>query len=218
MSRTFIVITSLSLLSLTTPARAQDFPNRPMTMVVPFAAGGAVDVLGRTDCRAHRGNPRPADRDRERRWRRRHDRRQPRRQGRARRLPVRARQRRHPRAEPVALQASRLRRRSRTLQPVILVGSTPLLLGDAQGFPGQQPAGVHRLRQSPSGRAEVRLGRRGLGHSSRLRAVQCRGRHRRDPHPLSRRRPGHAGHHRRADRLRLQHHHQRLPAGARPGW
>jgi tripartite-type tricarboxylate transporter receptor subunit TctC len=48
MSRTFMVITSLSLLSLTTPAHAQDFPNRPMTMVVPFAAGGAVDVLGRT--------------------------------------------------------------------------------------------------------------------------------------------------------------------------
>jgi tripartite-type tricarboxylate transporter receptor subunit TctC len=48
MSRTFMVITSLSLLSLTIPAHAQDFPNRPMTMVVPFAAGGAVDVLGRT--------------------------------------------------------------------------------------------------------------------------------------------------------------------------
>ena len=48
MSRTFMVITSLSLLSLTIPARGQDFPNRPMTMVVPFAAGGAVDVLGRT--------------------------------------------------------------------------------------------------------------------------------------------------------------------------
>ena len=48
MSRTFMVITSLSLLSLATPAHAQDFPNRPMTMVVPFAAGGAVDVLGRT--------------------------------------------------------------------------------------------------------------------------------------------------------------------------
>jgi tripartite-type tricarboxylate transporter receptor subunit TctC len=48
MSRTFMVITLLSLLSLTIPARGQDFPNRPMTMVVPFAAGGAVDVLGRT--------------------------------------------------------------------------------------------------------------------------------------------------------------------------
>jgi len=29
------------------PARAQQFPTRPMTMVVPFAAGGPADVLGR---------------------------------------------------------------------------------------------------------------------------------------------------------------------------
>ena len=37
-----------ALLVLASPALAQDFPTRPMTMVVPFAAGGAVDVLGRT--------------------------------------------------------------------------------------------------------------------------------------------------------------------------
>jgi hypothetical protein len=30
-----------------TSARAQDFPTRPMTMVIPFAAGGPTDVLGR---------------------------------------------------------------------------------------------------------------------------------------------------------------------------
>ena len=29
------------------PAKAQDFPNRPMTMVIPFAAGGPTDILGR---------------------------------------------------------------------------------------------------------------------------------------------------------------------------
>ena len=28
-------------------AGAQDFPTRPMTMVIPFAAGGPTDVLGR---------------------------------------------------------------------------------------------------------------------------------------------------------------------------
>ena len=29
------------------PAQAQDFPTRSMTMVIPFAAGGPTDVLGR---------------------------------------------------------------------------------------------------------------------------------------------------------------------------
>src|SRR5258705_8038381 len=29
------------------PVRAQDFPTRPVTMVVPFAAGGAGDILSR---------------------------------------------------------------------------------------------------------------------------------------------------------------------------
>ena len=28
-------------------ASAQDYPNRPMTMIIPFAAGGPTDVLGR---------------------------------------------------------------------------------------------------------------------------------------------------------------------------
>ena len=32
---------------LTVPAAAQDWPARPVTMVVPFAAGGEADVLGR---------------------------------------------------------------------------------------------------------------------------------------------------------------------------
>src|SRR5437868_8688211 len=30
-----------------TPAAAQSWPNRPVTMVVPFAAGGGTDVMGR---------------------------------------------------------------------------------------------------------------------------------------------------------------------------
>jgi len=29
------------------PATAQDYPNRPVTMIIPFAAGGPTDVLGR---------------------------------------------------------------------------------------------------------------------------------------------------------------------------
>ena len=36
-----------ALLAVPGSAGAQDFPSRPMTMVVPFAAGGPTDVLGR---------------------------------------------------------------------------------------------------------------------------------------------------------------------------
>jgi tripartite-type tricarboxylate transporter receptor subunit TctC len=32
---------------LTRPARAADFPEKPITLIVPFAAGGAIDILGR---------------------------------------------------------------------------------------------------------------------------------------------------------------------------
>ena len=197
------------------PRSAQDLPNRPMTMVVPFAAGGAVDVLARTLARAHRRNPRPADRDRERRRRRRHDRLEPRRQGRARRLPVRARQRRHPRAEPDALQAAAYNV-AKDFEPVILVGETPLLLVTRKDFPANNLQEFIAYGKAHPGELQVRLGRRRLGDPSRLRAVQRRGRHRGHAHPLSRRRTGDAGPDRRADRLRLQHHHQRLSAGARP--
>jgi tripartite-type tricarboxylate transporter receptor subunit TctC len=36
-----------ALVALAAPSAAQDFPTRPMTMIIPFAAGGPTDVLGR---------------------------------------------------------------------------------------------------------------------------------------------------------------------------
>lgn len=37
----------IALLALSTPAAAHDWPTRPMTMVVPFAAGSGSDIAGR---------------------------------------------------------------------------------------------------------------------------------------------------------------------------
>ena len=43
----FKIIAAAALIAATVPATAQNFPTRPMTMIVPFAAGGPQDVLGR---------------------------------------------------------------------------------------------------------------------------------------------------------------------------
>jgi tripartite-type tricarboxylate transporter receptor subunit TctC len=42
-----IIAAFATLVTAITPARAQDWPTRPVTMVLPFAAGGPLDVVGR---------------------------------------------------------------------------------------------------------------------------------------------------------------------------
>src|SRR5262245_47420656 len=42
-----IIVAFATLVIAITPARAQEWPTRPVTMVVPFAAGGPLDVVGR---------------------------------------------------------------------------------------------------------------------------------------------------------------------------
>lgn len=47
MKRTLFGAALASFLTLTGPAGAQNFPDHPLTMVIPFAAGGPTDILGR---------------------------------------------------------------------------------------------------------------------------------------------------------------------------
>jgi tripartite-type tricarboxylate transporter receptor subunit TctC len=42
------VAAAIAVLSFVTSASAQNFPNHPITMIVPFAAGGSSDVIART--------------------------------------------------------------------------------------------------------------------------------------------------------------------------
>jgi tripartite-type tricarboxylate transporter receptor subunit TctC len=43
----FIITALAAGIAAASPASAQTYPNRPITMVIPFAAGGPTDVLGR---------------------------------------------------------------------------------------------------------------------------------------------------------------------------
>jgi len=42
-----LAVAAAALLALTSPSFAQSYPNRAITMIVPFAPGGPADLLGR---------------------------------------------------------------------------------------------------------------------------------------------------------------------------
>jgi tripartite-type tricarboxylate transporter receptor subunit TctC len=44
----FVGVALVASLQCVGPALSQDWPTRPVTMVVPFAAGGPADTVGRT--------------------------------------------------------------------------------------------------------------------------------------------------------------------------
>ena len=126
-------------------ASAQDFPNRPMTMVIPFAAGGPTDVLGRVRGAADERNPRPAGGGRECRRRRRPDR------------LASASTEAKPDGYTFVLGTVGTHAQSQTLSkkplynaatdftPVALIAEVPIALIARKDFPAEQPEGLHRL-------------------------------------------------------------------------
>jgi tripartite-type tricarboxylate transporter receptor subunit TctC len=49
------------LLLAATAAQSSDFPIKPITLVIPWGAGGSTDIVFRALCEAATGNPRPAN-------------------------------------------------------------------------------------------------------------------------------------------------------------
>ncbi len=165
-----------ALIALTASATAQDYPARPVTMVIPFAAGGPTDVLGRVvaarmgeilgqqvvvenvgGAGGMTGGKRVAS------------------------------------AQPDGYQML-LGTVGTQAQGQTMYKRAALQFGDrfhagraarrsadhphrAQGSAGQRLQGLRRLRQGKSGQDAVRIGRRRLGHPSRLRAAQLCARH-----------------------------------------
>ena len=145
---------AFATLALTSAAAAQGYPNRPVTFIVPYGAGGPVDALARALERADARRARPADRHRERHRRQRHHRRRPRGACRAGRLHGQHRQ----------LAVAHHQRRD--LQPELRhpegprAGRPPaaesLHRRRAQGLPGEGLQGVHRLAQGQSRQGDRR--------------------------------------------------------------
>ena len=166
MKRVIVAAAFASVLALTGSAGAQSFPNHPVTMVIPVRRRRTAGHHRPHHRAAHGRTARPDGGDREYRRRRRHDRLQARRRCQARRLHDDSRQRRHPCAEPDALQASALQRGDR-----FHAGGLSRSDADrdhrAAGPAGKQLQGIHRLRQGQSGQDAIRLGRRRLRHASR---------------------------------------------------
>ena len=184
------------------PLSARTYPTKPIKLIVPFGAGGPVDVMGRLVAQKLSASGR------------RHGGREPPRPGRHAR-----RAQRWPMAEPdgytlmvatsttMGVSANLYKNLDfdpvKSFAPVALISSVPFVLVVRPSLPIRTDAGADRLRPGQSRQAQLRLPDRHAAASDR-RAVPAAHRHRRRLHPLQgrqqrRHRPG-----RRPDRLRLR--------------
>ena len=165
------IAAAASLALACAPAVAQDWPTRPLTMVVPLCRGWSDRHRGAPARGAPVGSARATSHHRERRRRRRHERRGPRGQGAAGRLPVPARQCRYTRPQPDALQAAALQFSDR-----LRAGRAPRRPADGDGlaheFSRRQSPGLHRLRQGQPSHDAVCVGRHRFADAPRLCAAQ----------------------------------------------
>ena len=171
-----LIVAALALLpAFAGAARAQDWPTRPVTMVIPFAAGGAVDVIGRIlaprlsellgqqvviENVGGAGGMTGADRV-------------------AKAAPdgyqfMLGSVGTH--AQNQTLYKKPLYNAATDFTPVVLIAETPLVLVVRKDLPANNLPEFIAYAKANQAQDAVRLGRRRLGHASRLRAAQCRDR------------------------------------------
>ena len=148
--------------------RAQDWPTRTVTMVVPFAAGGPIDVvarilaprmsesLGQQIIVENVGGAGGIDRL------------VPRRQGGARRLPVPARQQRHPCLQPDAVQEAALQCRA-DFAPVAVFVENSKVLTTRKDFPADTLPEF--VAYAKANQAKMQFGSAGVGSATHMTCV-----------------------------------------------
>src|SRR5262245_9317181 len=194
------------------PAVAQSWPSRPLTMVVPFAAGGGTDVLGRIVGRRLSevlgqqviienvggaggmvGSARVVKA-----------------------APDGYQFVLGSRADAInqTLYKNPLYNFATDLAPVVLIADQPTLLVARKDFPADNLREFIACEGEPGEHADG-VGRRGVHRPSRLHAAQRGDRHQRHPRPLSRGRAGDAGSDRWSHRLLLHAERNREAADRR---
>ena len=119
------LVAALALAGPPAPAAAQTYPNRPITLVIPFPPGGSTSIVGRTVADKMSEIARPADRRRQPRRRRRHHRHPRGGEEHARRLHDPARLYRHARDRPDALSKRAGYDPRKDFAPIGMIGHAP---------------------------------------------------------------------------------------------
>ena len=186
--RLSLVLATALTVHVTGPVRADDFPSRPLRVIVPFSPGGAVDGPMRLIAQAPEPAPRPARRRREQARRRRDDRHRRRGQGGARRVHAAARVADQRDQRDALLEAAV--RSDRGLHAGRADRSRARRRRREPGGAGDLAAATDRVREGATRPGRLRI----VGQRQRTapvrRPARVADRHEDEPRALSRQRPG----------------------------